>query len=67
MLKTLMMAILVAGLPLLLAINEATGAAEGPHSGYCPAGTCADNGGPFADNVNNCRKENCGRGQGAAR
>jgi hypothetical protein len=33
----------------------------GAKSGYCPAGTCASNGGGFAGNVKNCKKENCRR------
>ena len=27
--------------------------------GYCPAGTCASNGGPRAANVKNCKASNC--------
>jgi hypothetical protein len=60
MLKAFAMVILVAGLPLLLGINEAA-AKRGAHSGSCPVGTCAQDGGAYAKNVNHCSKENCRR------
>lgn len=58
-------AILMAVLPLLLGSNEAAAQRRqrdaGPDSGRCPAGTCAQNGGAYANNVKNCKKENCPR------
>ncbi len=37
-------------------------AQRGINAGYCPAGTCAKNGGPRAMNVKFCSKANCVRG-----
>jgi hypothetical protein len=58
--KALKIAILMAGLPLLLGINEAAaGGPAPPGSGYCPTGTCGSRGGRYADDLKNCKKENC--------
>jgi hypothetical protein len=31
------------------------------HGGYCPAGTCADNGGKHALHLSHCKASNCQR------
>lgn len=59
MLKALTMAILVAGLPLLLGINEAS-AKRGALRGICPEG-CAKDGSTYAANIRNCSIKNCRR------
>jgi hypothetical protein len=33
----------------------------GPNGGYCPANTCAGNGGSYANNVRFCSPKNCRR------
>ena len=52
-------------LVLIIVLTGATTAsfAKCPKVGYCPPGTCADNGGKRACDVKNCSKQNCTRGQ----
>ena len=59
MLKALAVAILVAGLPLLLGTNEAS-AKRGALRGICPVG-CAKDGSTYAKNIRNCSVQNCRR------
>jgi hypothetical protein len=59
MLKALTVAILVAGLPLLLATDEAA-AKRGALRGICPVG-CAKDGSTYAANIRNCSIKNCRR------
>ena len=59
MLKALTVAVLVAGMPLLLATDEAA-AKRGALRGICPAG-CAKDGSTYAANIRNCSIKNCRR------
>ena len=58
MLKALTVAILVAGLPVLLGINEASAMGRGALRGICPEG-CAKDGSTYTDNIRTCSIKNC--------
>ena len=47
-----------------IAVPTPAQAQRGVKSGYCPVGTCSENGGPWAKKVRKCAAKNC-RGAGA--
>jgi hypothetical protein len=49
---------LVSFLPVVFAMTD-NAVAACPNMGYCPAGTCAKDGGKNACNVKGCSKKNC--------
>jgi hypothetical protein len=64
----IMVTTIILGLPLLLSAQSAHAAwsrlvrKEGVFGGYCPTGTCSRHGKWHANNVKNCKKENCPKG-----
>ena len=38
-----------------------------PDSGYCPIGTCSDNGTRYARHISRCKASNCNGGRAAAK
>lgn len=62
--KKRLLTILAAAAVLALVVPDAE-AQRYRNSGYCPAGTCANNGGVRANNVRNCSARNCQSGYDA--
>ena len=63
--KAVVLAIIGAGMMLALGVSDTQaqrayrdGISGG---GYCPTGTCSKGGGPRANDLKNCKKENCRR------